>query len=202
MIWCFSLCRFSLNSRRKYGEQTESIRECADRSWGGKNSTKSAICQFPSSESSWASLSTWWLVPSPQARVTSVSCSNWTSSSTRMKNDWGKFSFDMTSFSSFFEGFSFKVHIYLMMIVPLQQKFFIGGHFYFSSAPGPDPNGQLSLELPFRWASGDLCTIKLDISSQPGPGGGWILDSLLWKEAANWQTIFYTSGIRPPRLQG
>jgi len=38
----------------------------------------------------------------------------------------------------------------LMMIVPLQQKFFIGGHFYVSSAPGPDPNGQLSLELPFR----------------------------------------------------
>ena len=44
--------------------------------------------QFPSAQSSSASSSTWWLVPSPQARVTSVSCSNWTSSSTRMKNDW------------------------------------------------------------------------------------------------------------------
>ena len=169
MIWCFSLCQFSLNSRRKYGEQTESIRECADRSWGGKNSTKSAICQFPSSESSSASLSTWWLVPSPQARVTSVSCSNWTSSSTRMKNDWGEFSFDMTSFSSFFEGFSFKVHIYLMMIVPLQQKFFIWSHFDFSSATDPDPNGQLSF---FSWSSGELFSVKLYISSQPGPGGG------------------------------
>lgn len=32
----------------------------------------------------------------------------------------------------------------LMMIVPLQQKFFIRGHFYFSLAPNPDHTSQLS----------------------------------------------------------
>ena len=50
-------------------------------------------------------------MPSPQARVTSVSCSNWTSSSTRMKNDWWKFSFGITSHWKY-NFFRFKVLLY------------------------------------------------------------------------------------------
>ena len=83
-----------------------------------------------------------------------------------------------------------------MMVMPLKQKFFIRGHFYFSSTPDLDPNGQSSPDDPF--------SIKIDISSQPGPSGGKIHIHFCESRQQNEENFgIYTSGKRPsPKLQG